>query len=136
MMKSAEARSQAIAMFHTTAIRKRAFTSGSCGWGSSGSQKKDQEVDLSIDDLGADLLIASERPAFQALDGKIELPRKQASGRARCVNLVVSEQVAVEFRPFDQVALLVVVRDKRDLLVQAHRDLLGVNGEFQPRNGL
>lgn len=27
-------------MFHTTAMRKRAFTSGSCGCGSRGSQKK------------------------------------------------------------------------------------------------
>ena len=39
-MKSAEARLQAIGMFQTTAMRKRALTSGSWGWGSSGSQKK------------------------------------------------------------------------------------------------
>ena len=32
-MKSAEARVQAIGMFHTTAIRSRALTSGSCGCG-------------------------------------------------------------------------------------------------------
>lgn len=39
-MKSAEARLQATGMFQTTAIRKSAFTSGSCGWGHSESQKK------------------------------------------------------------------------------------------------
>jgi hypothetical protein len=40
MMKSAEAWLQATGMFHTTAIRRSAFTSGSCGRGWSGSQKK------------------------------------------------------------------------------------------------
>ncbi len=39
-MKSAEARLQATGMFHTTAIRSRALTSGSWGMGCSGSQKK------------------------------------------------------------------------------------------------
>lgn len=38
--KSALARLHAIGMFHTTAIRTSAFTSGSCGCDSSGSQKK------------------------------------------------------------------------------------------------
>ena len=38
-MKSAEARLQATGMLRTTATRSRAFTSGSCGCGSSGSQK-------------------------------------------------------------------------------------------------
>lgn len=40
MRKSAEARLQAIGIFQTTAIRGRAFTSGSCGCVSSGSQTK------------------------------------------------------------------------------------------------
>ena len=40
MRKAAEARLQAMGMFHTTAIRNSAFTSGSCGSGASGSQKK------------------------------------------------------------------------------------------------
>ena len=39
-MKSAEARLQAMGIFHTTAMRKSALTSGSWGCGSSGSQKK------------------------------------------------------------------------------------------------
>ena len=39
-MKSADARLQAIGTFQTTAIRKSAFTSGSWGCGSRGSQKK------------------------------------------------------------------------------------------------
>ena len=38
--KSAEARLQANGMFHTTATRRRAFTSGSCGIGAKGAQKK------------------------------------------------------------------------------------------------
>lgn len=38
--KSADALLQVTGMFQTTAIRNRAFTSGSWGWGSSGSQKK------------------------------------------------------------------------------------------------
>ena len=40
IMKSAEALSQATGMFHTTAILSNDLTSVSCGWGSSGSQKK------------------------------------------------------------------------------------------------
>ena len=39
-MKSAVARLHATGMLHTTATRSSAFTSGSCGCGSSGSQKK------------------------------------------------------------------------------------------------
>ena len=39
-MKSADARLQAMGTFQTTAIRSSALTSGSCGCGSSGSQKK------------------------------------------------------------------------------------------------
>ena len=39
-MKSAEARLQATGMFQTTAMRSKALTSGSCGCGCSGSQKK------------------------------------------------------------------------------------------------
>ncbi len=39
-MKSAEERLQATGMFHTTAMRSSALMSGSCGSGSSGSQKK------------------------------------------------------------------------------------------------
>lgn len=39
-MKSAEARLHAMGMFHTTASRNKAFTSGSWGCGSRGSQKK------------------------------------------------------------------------------------------------
>ena len=40
IMKSAVARLQAVGMFQTTAMRNSALTSGSCGCGSSGSQKK------------------------------------------------------------------------------------------------
>jgi hypothetical protein len=39
-MKSADAQLQAIGMFQTTAILKRALTSGLWGCGSRGSQKK------------------------------------------------------------------------------------------------
>ena len=39
-MKSAVARLQAVGIFQTTAMRSSASTSGSCGCGSSGSQKK------------------------------------------------------------------------------------------------
>jgi hypothetical protein len=35
---------------------------------------------------------------------------------------VVREQVAIELTPFDQIDLLVVVRNQRDLLVQLHGD--------------
>lgn len=50
-MKSAEARLQAMGMFHTTAMRKSALTSGSCGSGSSESQKN-EKINLAINNLG------------------------------------------------------------------------------------
>jgi hypothetical protein len=40
IMKSADARLHAIGIFQRTAMRRSALTSGSCGWGASGSQKK------------------------------------------------------------------------------------------------
>ena len=61
-MKSAEARLLAMGIFHTTAMRKRAFTSGSWGWGSSGSQKENEEVNFVIYDLRSDLLVAARGP--------------------------------------------------------------------------
>ena len=119
-MKSAEARLQAMGMFQTTAMRSRALTSGSCGCGSSGSQKKMRKSISFSDDLGPDLLVAAERPALQFLDRETQLPLQDFAGRAGGVDLVVRQQNAVELGPFQQVAFLVVVGDQRDLLVVLH----------------
>ena len=81
--KSAVARLHATGMFQTTAIRSSALTSGSCGCGSSGSQKKMSMSMLALGDEGADLQVAAERTALQLQDAQPELLFEQRAGRAR-----------------------------------------------------
>ena len=65
MRKSAVARLQATGMFQTTAMRSRAFTSGSWGCGSSGSQKNTSRSIARVRDQRPDLEVAAERPALE-----------------------------------------------------------------------
>jgi hypothetical protein len=48
---------------------------------------------------------------------------------------VVGEKIAVEFRPFNQVALLVIMRNERDLLVHPHLNRLVIHICFSPAVG-
>jgi hypothetical protein len=89
--------------------------------------EEDQEVDLPADDPGVDLLVAAERTALLSADRETEGSLEDRSGGARGMHLVAREQFAIERGPFEQVTLLVVVRDQRDLLVAQHRNLDGIH---------
>jgi hypothetical protein len=89
--------------------------------------EENEEIDLAIDDLRADLLIPAEGAAFEALDGEFQFLLQYRSRGARGVDLVVGEKVAVELGPFNQVPLLVVVSHERDFLVHPHLDGLVVH---------
>ena len=120
-MKSAEERLQATGMFHTFAIRSRALMSGSCGSGSSGSQKK---MTKSISDSGnfrANLLIAAQRAALKLVDRDLQLVLQKLSRRAGRVQAVIGQQVAIEVGPLEQVPLLVVVSDQGNVFPGRHR---------------
>src|SRR5262249_4718321 len=59
-----------------------------------------------------------------------ELALQHLAGGPGGVDDVVRQQLAVELGPFQEVALLVVVRDEGDLLVVAHRDASLRHGSF------
>jgi hypothetical protein len=83
--------------------------------------EEDQEVDVPLGDLPADLLVTAQRSAAEGNDVEIELLGEESAGRARRVQRVPGQEIAVERRPFQQIALLVVVRDQRDFLPWLHR---------------
>ena len=64
----------------------------------------------------ADLLIAAERTAAEAMDGKVERRRNHAARRAGCKQLVPAERSAVVSRPLEQIGFHVVVGNQRDAL--------------------
>ena len=121
-MKSALARVHAMGMLYTTAIRSSAFTSTSCGWGSSGSQKKIDEVDLPFDDRRPDLLVAAEWTTQESGDGQVELLGENASRSPGREQLMPAQRAAVVARPLEQTDLLVVVGDEGDTFAHRHRD--------------
>src|SRR3990172_4006987 len=77
--------------------------------------EKDQEIDLTLCDLRSDLLVATQRPALQLDDLEIEFLLQQLSRCSCGVQFVLSQQVSIKARPFQEVLLLIVVRDKGDL---------------------
>jgi hypothetical protein len=82
--------------------------------------EEDQEVDLALTDLPADLRVAPQRSALEQDDVQSELVPQQAAARGGRVQLVTGEKPAVEGRPLQQVLLLVVVGDQRDPLFWQH----------------
>ena len=91
-MKSAEARLQAMGMFHTTAIRER-FNIRIMGLGLKGIPEEDQEVDLVADDLGADLLVAAKRTTLKHVDLKSKELFQGLARRAGGVHFVVRQEI-------------------------------------------
>ncbi len=81
--------------------------------------EEDQDVDLALRDLGADLLVAAERAALQAGDRQPELVAEQRAGGAGGAEVVLGQQRAVEPGPLREVRLLVVVRDQGDPAARA-----------------
>ena len=126
-MKSAEARLQAIGMFQTTAMRRSALTSGSCGCGSSGSQKKIRKSISSLTILAPICWSPPRGPLSKFRDRKAQLLFQNHAGGACRKDLMMRQEVAVVLGPLYQIRLLVVVRDQRDLLVVLHRDFFVIH---------
>jgi hypothetical protein len=61
--------------------------------------EEDQQVDLALRDLRADLLVASQRPALQHVDGKSDLFFEQPASRAGGKQLVLRQDVPIEACP-------------------------------------
>ena len=93
--------------------------------------EEDHEVDPALSDRRADLLIAAQRPAQEAMHREAELGRELRAGRAGGVQLVLRERAAVVLRPLQHVGLAVVVRDQRELLAAGHRGRRGVHGRLR-----
>jgi hypothetical protein len=123
MPKSAVARSHAVGVFQTTAMRRSALTSESWACCSSGSQKKIGNQ-FRWHDLGADLLVAAERTAQQLDDREAEFALELPAGGAGGKDLVACQQVTVETGLFDEIALPVVVCDQGDFLERIQGDIL------------
>jgi len=111
--RSAVTRLQAIGMWQATVTRSSALTSGSCGCGSGGSQKKTGRLISPPAIRGADLLIAAARAAAEAADRRLELFVQEPAGGRGGEQLVPGEQAEVVPGPLGHV-LRVIVCDKRD----------------------
>ena len=108
-MKSAEARLQAMGIFHTTAIRKRALTSDRGAWVQA-DPRKDQEIYLVIDNLRADLLIAAQGSALEFRDFEAKFVFQDLAGGACRIYLMVCQEIAVILGPFHQIRFLLSLR--------------------------
>lgn len=75
-----------------------------------------QEVDLPVGDQRAELLVTAKGPTLQLEDPDAERLLEERPRCAGADQLVRHEQALVVDRPLDEVRLLVVVRDKADLL--------------------
>ena len=84
--------------------------------------EKDEKIDFTISYLGADLLITAQWSTVKFGDFKAKLLFQDLAGCPCCIYLVVSQEHSIEFCPFNQIALLVVMRNKSNLLIVLHAD--------------
>ena len=87
-------------------------------------REENEKLDVSLRDLRADLLIASERTALQTGYRKLQLRFEQRAGCPCRHQTVLRQQTAIEFRPGEQVLLLVIVRHQRYRFLRSHRHRL------------
>src|SRR5207302_6060969 len=81
-----------------------------------------QEVGAAFRDLGADLLVPSQRAAAELRDLEAETAGDELPGRASRAELVAGQEALVERHPVEEIHLLVVVGDQRDALRLRHGD--------------
>ena len=86
--------------------------------------EEDQKIDFVVDDLRADLLIAAQRAALEIIDFQAQLLFQSYARPPGGVDFMVGEQIVVEFGPFQQVALLFIMRYQGNLLIRNHDNLL------------
>ena len=82
--------------------------------------EEDQQLDLALRDLGADLLVASQRPALQLVDGKSDLFFEQLASRAGGKQLVLRQDVPIEACPLQEILLLIIMRHEGDAFLLSH----------------
>src|SRR5687768_17919337 len=90
--------------------------------------EKDHEVDATLGDAGAHLLIAAQRATEESGDVEIELGAQNFAGRARGKELVTGECPSVVARPLEQVVLAIVVGDEGDALHVVHANRSSSSG--------
>ena len=83
--------------------------------------KKDDKIDLSVHDASADLLIAAERTAVEAADRESGFIRDHPRGRTRSAEEMMLQNGFIGKTPVDDLRLLVVVRDERDVFLPWQR---------------
>jgi hypothetical protein len=84
-------------------------------------REKDDEIDSSLDDRGADLLIATERSAGEASDIETKLRSEDRARRAGCEEIVVQKNASVAANPVEEIVLAVIVSDQSDVLSGVHQ---------------
>src|SRR3972149_189724 len=74
--------------------------------------EKDEKINLAIDNRGADLLIAPQRSTLEFGNFETQFLFQYPTGCAGGIDLVVSQERSIIFGPFNQILLLIVVRNK------------------------
>src|SRR3990172_1902589 len=98
-------------------------------------REKDQKVDLAVGDLGADLLIPAQRSTLEFGNVATQFPFQDHAGRACGIERVVGQEGLVVFGPFNEILLLIVVRNQGDFLIVFHRDFLLCHTALFPFSG-
>ena len=83
--------------------------------------EEDEQVDFTLGDLRAHLLIAPQWTTHQGLDGDTELAAKTSTGRSGGEEGVLGEHGLIVAGPRDEVCLAIVMRDEHDSTSGLHR---------------
>jgi hypothetical protein len=82
--------------------------------------EEDQQIELTLSDHRPDLLVAAEWPALQFVDAHPQLTLEERPGGPGGIQVMLSQERTVVSRPFQEILLLVVVRDQGDPFLLLH----------------
>ena len=85
-------------------------------------REEDHKIYLAISNLGPNLLIPAQWPTSEFSDVEAKFLFQQRAGGAGGVYSMVGQESAVEFSPFHQILLLMVMGNKSYLFIVFHRD--------------
>jgi hypothetical protein len=94
--------------------------------------EKDEKIDFTVGYLGADLLITTQWSTLEFVDFEAKLLFQYLAGGSCRIYLVVSQEHSIVFCPFNQITLLVVVRDEGYPLVMFHGDFFVTHANASP----
>src|SRR3989304_469821 len=94
--------------------------------------EKDEKIDLVVSYFGSDLLITAQWSTLEFGDFNAKLLFQDLAGCPCRIYSVVSQEHSIIYCPFNQIALLVVVRDKSDLLIMFHGDFFVSHTKASP----